>query len=264
MIAIFPERAVALSIGSFALHWYGLLYLAGFLVAYALLPRLQAYRSISFTKEQWASVLSAALIGVIVGGRLGYVLLYSSAWYVQNPFEVFAVWKGGMASHGGMLGVLIAGCYAARKHNVSLLHLADVSVVVIAIGLALGRIGNFVNYELYGTVTNVPWAWEIPDVEGLRHPTPLYAMMKNLSIAALCFWHVRRQPFVAGRTVAMFFVLYGVFRFIVEFVRVPTHDILVFGSAELSRGQVYSVPVIVMGLLLFAYTFRGTFFGENR
>lgn len=256
MIDFFPSRAVALSLFGFDVHWYGLLYLAGFVLGYILLPRLQRYRNLSLSKEAWSDILTWSVVGVLVGGRLGYVLLYDPLGYLQDPLEIFMVWHGGMASHGGFLGVILAMICMARKHKISLLALGDIVVVPVAIGLALGRVGNFINQELYGTVTTLPWGMAFPGAEGLRHPTQLYAVAKDLLIALVCFLHLRMPGRPSGQTAGIFLVLYGVLRFLIEFLRVPTHSALVLGPILLTRGQGYSVPIVVGGFIVFLYSRR--------
>src|SRR3989338_56854 len=256
MIAFFPSRPVALSLLGFDVHWYGLLYLAGFVLGYILLPRLQHYRNLSLSKDAWSDILTWAVIGVLVGGRLGYVLLYDPLQYLRNPLEILMVWHGGMASHGGFLGVILALVYMARKHKISLLALGDLVVVPVAIGLALGRLGNFINQELYGIPTTLPWGIAIPGVEGLRHPTQLYAVGKDLFIALLCYLHLRLPNCPKGQTGGIFLVLYGVLRFLIEFLRVPTHSAIVLGTMILTRGQGYSVPIVVGGIGVLMWGWR--------
>lgn len=246
MIEFFPSRQVVLEIAGFGIHWYGLLYFAGFLIGWWLLPRLQRYRNLQLTPEEWSSVLSWAVLGVILGGRLGYVLFYNPWHYVANPLEILMVWKGGMSSHGGFIGVTLALLWALRHRTADILKIADVVVVPVAIGLALGRLGNFINLELYGTVTTLPWGIEIPGVEGLRHPTQVYAIFKDLLIAGLCFTYLKKQPFTAGRTLALFLMLYGVLRFVVEHFR-EQNGIFI---GPFSEGQLLTIPLFIAGVIL--------------
>ena len=258
MPSFFPSRAVALSLFGFDVHWYGLLYLAAFLVVYVLLPKLQHFRNIELSRDAWSDILSWGILGVLLGGRLGYVLFYDPAYFLAHPLEVFAVWHGGMSSHGGFLGVILSMVYSCRKHKISLLALGDIVVVPVAIGLALGRVGNFINQELYGIPTTLPWGIAIPGIDELRHPTQLYAVVKDLFIALVCYLHVRLPAQPKGQTAGIFLVLYGVLRFALEFLREPTHTALILGPVILTRGQVYSVPIVVGGVItiLLASRFR--------
>ncbi|MDP6562122.1 MAG: prolipoprotein diacylglyceryl transferase, partial [Candidatus Peribacteraceae bacterium] len=167
------------------------------------------------------------------------------AYFLSHPAHVIAVWRGGMSSHGGFIGVVITLWFALRNKEVSKLALADTVVVPIALGLALGRLGNFINYELYGYVTDLQWAIAIPGVEGLRHPTQIYAVLKDLIIAGVCFWHLRRYV-KPGMTTAVFLMLYAVLRFTVEIYRVQDHT----GLLGLTRGQLLTVPIFIFGVLL--------------
>ena len=255
MIDFFPSRAVAVDLFGFAVHWYGLLYLLAFLIGWVLLPRLQKYRGLNLSKETWADLLSWGVIGVIVGGRLGFVFFYEPEYFLQYPWKIFAVWEGGMASHGGFIGVTLALWHVLRRKRLPFLAIGDIVVVAVAIGLACGRFGNFINQELYGTVTQLPWGIEIPGVEGLRHPTPLYAMIKDLFIALVCYLHLRRPGSIHGRTTALFLMLYGVLRFLVEYVRVQEYP-LVPVPFFLSMGQVLTIPIFLIGAWLWVYSGR--------
>ena len=258
MIDLFPSRTVALELLQWQMHWYGLLYLVAFLVAWVLLPRLQRLRSLSFSKEEWANVLSWAVIGVIVGGRLGFVLFYEPAYFLAHPFEVFAVWHGGMSSHGGFLGVTLALLFALRHATwEQKLAIADIVVVPIALGLACGRIGNFINQELYGIVTALPWGIRVPGEEGLRHPTQIYAVLKDLLIALLCFVQLRARPVIVGRTFSLFLIAYGTLRFLIEYVRVQPYGVMALGPVVLTPGQLLTLPLVLAGMGLWWWTGRG-------
>lgn len=255
MLELFPSRAVAVSVFGFGIHWYGILYVLAFLLAFLILPRIQRYRSLSLSRDEWSAVLTAGILGVLLGGRLGFVLFYHPLYYATHPLEVFAVWRGGMSSHGGFLGVGIAFLLVCRRMRIPLLALLDVVVVPAALGLALGRVGNFINQELYGTVTTLPWGIVIPGVEGLRHPVQLYAVLKDLCIAAVCFWHLRRtQARAPGGTFAVFLMLYGLLRFLLEYVRAQEIAPLTFGSISLTIGQLYTIPILVVGCALFFFS----------
>lgn len=254
MISLFPSRTVALELFGFAVHWYGLLYLASFLVAWFLLPRLQRYRSLSLSSDDWSTMLSAAVLGVIIGGRLGFVLFYEPQYFLSHPLEIVAVWHGGMSSHGGFLGVLIALLFVSRrKTTTEKLQIADVIMIPIALGLMLGRFGNYINQELYGTVTTLPWGIAIPGIDGLRHPTQLYAMAKDLLIAGVCFLHLRRPQHNPGQTCALFLILYGILRTAVELFREQDYTGLSLGFWEVTRGQLLTIPIIIAGIVLWIW-----------
>lgn len=250
MIDFFPARNVAVAIAGFPVYWYGILYLAAFVLAAFLLPRLQHLRRLRLTKGEWSDVLTWAIVGVLVGGRVGYVLFYRLGDFLQNPLVLLDVRSGGMASHGGFIGVALALLWVLRARPWSeKLAIADIAVVPVALGLALGRLGNFINQELYGTVTTLPWGMHFPGAEGLRHPTQLYAIAKDLFIAGACFAYLRAtlERFVAGRALALFLLLYGVLRFLVEIVRDQT-GVAMYGP--FSEGQLLTVPVFLAGAWL--------------
>lgn len=253
MVELLPSRAVAVAIAGFSIHWYGLLYLAGFLIAAFLLPRLQKYRHLKLPRDAWYSLLSWSVIGVIVGGRLGYVLFYEPQYFLAHPLEIIAVWNGGMSFHGGLIGVSVVLWLWSRKNNVPLLLLADIVVVPVAIGLALGRFGNFINQELYGTVTTLPWGMAFPGADGLRHPIQLYAVGKDLLIAAVCFWYLRLtvdKTHRWGCTAASFLILYGVGRFLLEYLREQQYSLTEIAGIVLTRGQLLTLPLLVIGLVI--------------
>ena len=250
MITFFPSRTVALTIFGFPIHWYGLLYLAGFLLGFWMVQRLQKYRSLTLSRDEWANILSSAVIGVIVGGRLGFVFFYEPTYFLAYPSKIFALWEGGMSSHGGFLGVTVALLVALRHSKANILRISDIIVVPIALGLALGRLGNFINLELYGTVTDASWGIAIPNVIGLRHPTFFYAIAKDIFIALLCFMHLKSVRHVAGQTCALFLILYGVLRFLIEYVRVQEYPFMDTGVLLLSRGQVLTLPLLLFGIVL--------------
>ncbi len=255
MFQFFPSRIVALSVYGFDIHWYGLMYFFSFLIAWHLVPRLQNKRNLKLTNDDWASLLSAAVIGVIVGGRLGFVFFYQPFYFFHHPDQIFAVWNGGMASHGGFIGVTLALLYATRwRTTTAKLCIGDIAVIPVAIGLSLGRIGNFINQELYGTLTTLPWGMEFPGVVGLRHPIQIYDFLIELCIAFICYKSLSSTPIRPGRTIAIFLVLYSFARFFLEYIREQNGVYFVMGSVVLSQGQMLTIPLLIAGIWLFSWT----------
>ncbi|MBI1812428.1 prolipoprotein diacylglyceryl transferase [Candidatus Peregrinibacteria bacterium] len=253
MLSLLPSRTVALELFGFSVHWYGVMYLLSFIIAIILLPNLQRERNLHLTRDEWLTIVSHAVIGVILGGRLGYVFFYEPRFFAQHPFQILAVWNGGMSSHGGFIGVALALGFACWKMKISPRRLADLAVVPSAIGLALGRFGNFINQELYGTVTRLPWGIAIPGVDGLRHPLQMYDMLLSLGIAGICYWHLHRvRPVKPGRTFALFLILYGVMRFFLEYIRDQQYPLIDLGIL-LTRGQLLTLPLLFIGILLWMW-----------
>ena len=252
---------VALDLGIFELRWYSLAYLAGIFIGYWYLLRLLKQPGAPMARRHADDLVFYAALGVILGGRLGYVLFYNLAYYAQHPIEVLKLWDGGMSFHGGLVGTVLAIFYLSWKQKLSALRIHDYVACVAPIGLYFGRLANFVNAELWGAPTNVPWAVRFPEVIGgitvlgpPRHPSQLYeAILEGLVIFAVLSWmfwktEARYQP---GKLVGTFGFLYGLFRFLVEFVREPDPQLLAFTQATgLHMGQWLSLPLILGGLWL--------------
>lgn len=260
MIQFLPSRAVAIQIGGFGIHWYGIMYALAFLIGIFLIPRLEHYRRLRLTEKQRTALYTALMLGVLIGGRLGYVLLYGWKYYLMHPLEIVAVWQGGMSSHGGIIGVALGLQWFSRMKQINVWKITDIIVVPVAIGLALGRVGNFINGELYGTITTVPWGMYFPGVDGLRHPTQLYAVAKDMLISIVCFLHLQKSantsPMKCGVTTAIFLTMYGILRFIVEIFRDQPFGYVHLGIIDISWGQVYTIPVIIAGVVLYAWRSR--------
>lgn len=243
---------IAIHLGSFGIHWYGLMYLTGFL-AFLALGRWQIkYRSWhGWTVEMLDDALFFGALGVILGGRIGYVLFYQFSYFMQHPMETFAVWQGGMSFHGGFLGVLVAMLFFARKYHLKWLAIMDFVAPLVPIGLGAGRMGNFINGELWGRVTNAEWGMIFPKVDTLlRHPSQLYEFFLEGIVLFLILWIYSAKPRATGAISALFLIGYGSFRFLVEFTREPD-DYLGLLSMGLSMGQWLSLPMIVLGLVMF-------------
>ncbi len=251
MIALFPSREVLVALGPVMVHWYGIMYALAFLLGMSMLPRLLKTARITLTVQDRETLVLWLFLGVLFGGRLGFVLFYGGSYFLQNPEKVLAVWEGGMSSHGGVIGVVLALIIFAVRKRVDFFRIADVIVIPAAIGLAFGRFGNLINGELYGTVTALPWGMHFPGVEGARHPTQIYAILKDLFIAAACFLHFSRyahRNIPSGRTAGLFLIMYGTLRFIVEIFREQPYGYTDILGLSLSRGQLLTIPIVLGGI----------------
>ena len=247
---------IALQLGPVAIHWYGLTYLAAFGLFIWLggqRVKLPQYAQAGWTRRDIEDLLFFGVLGVVIGGRLGYVLFYKPGYYAANPLEIFAVWKGGMAFHGGLLGVLVAMAVFARKRGRSFLEVTDVIAPCVPTGLASGRIGNFINGELWGRAADpsLPWAMVFPQSGTAlpRHPSPLYQFAMEGVLLFVLLWFYSRKPRGLGQVSGLFLVGYGVFRFTAEYFREPD-SFLGLLALNMSMGQWLCVPMVVAGLLL--------------
>ena len=247
----FPEiNPTIFKIGMLEIRWYGLFYIVGFIIAYIFVKKSYAYKNIRLKKEDYENLLFNLMLGVIIGGRLGYILFYNFQHYLSHPLQIFAVWQGGMSFHGGAIGVIIFGYFFCKKHNYNFYKLADPVVPFASIALFLGRIGNFINGELWGRTTNVPWAIVFPaDTQQLpRHPSQLYeAFLEGILLFAITYIMFRKikKP---GIVFWSWIGLYGIFRTLVEFVRQPDAD-LGYVIGFMTMGQILSSVMIVSGLI---------------
>jgi phosphatidylglycerol:prolipoprotein diacylglycerol transferase len=250
---------VAMTVGPLAIRWYGLMYL----LAFALFIGLGRYRlarrlDLGWDRRQLDDLLFYGVLGVVLGGRLGYIVFYKASYYLQHPLEIFAVWQGGMSFHGGFLGVLVAMALFARKSGKPWLAVTDFIAPLVPLGLATGRIGNFINGELWGRATDVSWAVVFPQVDALpRHPSQLYQFaLEGLGLFVL-LWLYSRKPRPLGAVSALFLIGYGFFRFLAEFGREPD-DFLGLLALGFSMGQWLSIPMALAGIamLFWAYQFQ--------
>ena len=247
---------VAFSIGPLAVRWYGLMYLAGFAAAWWLGTRRIARGAAPVTRAQFDDMIFFGLLGVILGGRLGYILFYKPAEYFAQPLKILAIWEGGMSFHGGLLGVMAAMWFIARRHRIDYLRLMDFVAPLCPLGLAAGRLANFINGELWGRVTDLPWGMVFRGAgDAPRHPSQLYQFaLEGLALFALLWWY-SSTPRARGRVSGMFLVGYGVFRFIAEFAREPD-AFLGFLAFGLTMGQWLCLPMIAGGVVLLAWNRR--------
>jgi phosphatidylglycerol:prolipoprotein diacylglycerol transferase len=246
---------VALQLGPLAIRWYGLMYLVAFLAFY-LLGRWRVRHthygpSTGLAASDVEDLLFYGVLGVVLGGRLGYVLFYKPEYYLQHPLEVLAVWQGGMAFHGGLLGVLVACAVFAHRHRLSFLQLMDFVAPLVPPGLAAGRLGNFINGELWGRASDLPWAMVFPQsgTAIARHPSQLYQFAGEGLLLFVLLWLYSARPRAVGRVSGAFLVGYGTLRFLAEFAREPD-AFLGLLAGGLTMGQLLSVPMVAAGLYL--------------
>ena len=247
---------IAISIGPLAVRWYGLMYLVGFAGFFWLGARRIKQNLAPVTRAQLDDLLFLGVLGVILGGRLGYVLFYKPAYYLAHPLESLALWQGGMSFHGGLLGVMLAMAFASWRHKIDWLRLMDFVAPLVPLGIAAGRLGNFINGELWGRETSLPWGMVFRHAGATpRHPSQLYEFaLEGLVLLALLWWF-SAKPRPRGQVSALFLIGYGAARFSAEFAREPDAflGILALG---LSMGQWLCVPMIAAGLWMFAWSRR--------
>ncbi len=241
---------VLVRLGPIAVRWYGLAYVAAFIGAGLVMRHLNRRWDLGLTEDDELEILLAAVIGVIVGARLGYVFFYGLTAYVRAPLTIFAIWDGGMSFHGGLIGILLAAVVESRRLKLPFFTLVDMGSVGAPIGFFFGRLANFVNDELWGRVTNMPWAIVFPAGGPLpRHPSQLYeAVLEGLVLFAV-MWALSRRVRARGTEIAWLLTLYGCFRFFVEFFREPDAQIG-FIARHFTLGQLLSAPMIVAGVAL--------------
>ncbi len=250
---MFPEfDPVALQIGPIAIRWYALAYIAGILLAWRYCIWLAQLPPQRVSRTQLDDLLFWVTIGIIVGGRLGQVLLWEPALYLANPLEILMIWKGGMAFHGGLIGVILAIWLYARSQKVSLFAFSDVIAASTPIGLFLGRVANFVNGELVGRPTDVPWAFIFPHVDMQpRHPSQLYqAALEGILLFIVLLWAVRQQWIRErlGMMTGLFLIGYAIARSIGEIFREP--EVNLGADSVVTWGQILSIPMFLLGLYL--------------
>lgn len=249
---------VLIQIGPLAVRWYGLMYLLGFVFAMWLANRRADKLGSGWTREQVSDLLFAGFLGVVLGGRIGYVLFYNFDMFLANPLYLFKVWTGGMSFHGGLLGVITAMFWYGHKNGRTFFNVADFVAPLVPFGLGVGRLGNFINGELWGRTTDVPWAMVFPTGGPLpRHPSQLYEFFLEGVVLLIILNIFIRKPRPAGAVSGLFLFGYGSFRFIVEYFREPDAHLGLYGG-WISMGQILSLPMVIGGLLmmLWAYKFQ--------
>jgi len=249
---------VAFSIGPIHVHWYGIMYLIGFAAAWWLGQKRADLPDSIFNAEQISDLIFYGALGAVLGGRIGYVLFYDLGAYLAEPLNIFKVWQGGMSFHGGLLGVLLAMWLFAKKSGRAFFQVTDFLAPLVPIGLGAGRIGNFINGELWGRVSDVPWAMVFPDPRAgalPRHPSQLYEAFLEGLVLFIILWLYSRKPRPTMAVSGMFLFCYGMFRFILEFARMPDAQIGYIAFNWLTMGQILSTPMVLAGagLVWWAY-----------
>ena len=251
---------VALSIGPIEVRWYGIAYVVGFALAALVIWRVARRWRVRVDADALITIMFCVIVGVILGARLGYVLFYGNGYYFEHPLEILAFSHGGMSFHGGLIGALLAGIVAARLTRIPYLTLADLGCIGAPLGLLCGRCANFVNGELWGAPTDLPWGVVFGGAAGTmpRHPSQLYeALLEGMLLFCVLFALSRKlPPRPRGTFLGVFLTLYGCFRFLMEFVREPDVQLGYLWGGWLTMGQVLSVPLIVVGLCIVGYAIR--------
>ena len=243
---------VLLEIGPFQVRYYGLFYALGFVIAYFLISHLAKRKELQITKDDISDFLVYVIVGVVLGARLVYVFVYSPLFYLQNPLEIIAVWHGGLSFHGGLIGAIAATYLFCKKKKVEFYDIADIAVLPVALALALGRLGNFMNAELYGRIIDSAWCVDYSKNEfvenlpsGCRHPSQIYSSIKNLAIFSI-LWLIKDKKLPKGSMFWSFVALYGLFRTFVEFFRAPDEQVgFIFNY--FTMGQLLSFPLFLLG-----------------
>jgi len=239
-----------IKIGPLQIRWYGVMYILAFLSSYFLVKYQIRKRGLTININTVNDLFLYLIIGLIIGARLGYVIFYNLPFYLGHPLKLFAVWEGGMSFHGGLMGIILSGLIFVKSHRVNFWVIADLISVTAPIGLGLGRLGNFINGELYGKITKVPWGMIFPSGGFFpRHPSQLYeCFLEGILLFAILWW-IKDFPFKKGTLFCLFLILYSIFRFFIEFLREPDPQLgLIF--SVITMGQILSIFMCISGMIL--------------
>ncbi len=255
---VYPDiHPIAFQIGPIKVHWYGIMYLVGFAGAWLLALYRSRKPNSGWNADQVSDLIFYSALGVILGGRIGYMLFYDLPNFLHNPLIIFRIWDGGMSFHGGLIGVMIAMFLFCRKTKKRFFTVADFTVPLVPIGLAAGRLGNFINGELWGRVTTMPWGMVYPNAGPLpRHPSEIYEFLLEGVALFIILWVYSRKPRPTMAVTALFLLGYGCFRFFAEFFRQPDPQLGFIAFGWVTMGQLLSAPMIVIGLWMLIRAYR--------
>lgn len=250
---------VLFRLGSLEIRYYGIIYALSFIIAYFMIYHLAKKGKLNLTKDDVADFVFYLLIGTVIGARVFYVVFYDPVYFINNPLMIPAVWHGGLSFHGGLVGAIVAGLIFCKKKKINFYEIADIAVIPLAFGLFLGRIANFINGELIGRITNVPWCVKFQNFEGCRHPSQLYESAKNLFMFFV-LWFVydlktKAKKLPSGFLFWLFIIMYSVLRFFIEFFRMPDEQ-LGFIAFDLTMGQILNIVMFLIGALFLAKAIR--------
>ncbi len=247
---------IIFNLGFLSLRWYSVAYILGIIIGWwygkKILSLICLNNNINFKISLFDDYISYVIISIILGGRIGYILFYNLEFYLLNPLEVFFIWKGGMSFHGGLLGIIIATIFFSKKNNLDKLIIFDVVSCVAPIGIFLGRMANFINSELFGKPTDLPWAIIFPLVDGQpRHPSQIYeAFLEGILLFLILNIFIRTSIYIKGKVASLFLILYSIFRLISELYREPDHQVG-YVLDFLSMGSILSFFMIAVGLIMY-------------
>ncbi len=248
---------ILVQIGPVAIHWYGIMYLIGFASAWLLAAYRARRPGSGWTTDQVSDLIFYCALGVLVGGRVGYMLFYALPGLIEHPLSLFKLWDGGMSFHGGLIGVMVSATLFARKTQKSIFAVGDFLVPLVPVGLAAGRIGNFINGELWGRVTTMPWGMVFPAAgPEPRHPSMLYEFALEGVVMFTIIWLYSSKPRPTMSVCGLFFLLYGLFRIVIEFFRQPDPQLGFIAFNWLTMGQLLSVPMVIFGGLMMYLAYR--------
>ncbi|MBD3270446.1 prolipoprotein diacylglyceryl transferase [Candidatus Peregrinibacteria bacterium] len=247
---------ILINIGPISIHWYGVMYALTFIIAYFLIHKSRITKSLELDSNQKDNFIITVILGIILGGRIGYILFYNLEYYLENPLKMLFVWEGGLSFHGGLLGVMIALFYFSKKHQIKFLKLSDIVTLIAPIGIFFGRLGNFINGELYGRTAETFCLYFPTDPENCRYPSQLFEGLSEGLLLFIILYLINKKSPRHGIISAVFLILYGVFRVIAENFRQPDPQIG-FIARSLTLGQILSSLMIISGIILYIFIRKG-------